>query len=109
LNLRSLSLGSRIGLRELLGVFRASELIAVARFGIQDGPKTAHKGVLWGMYVRPEARRAGVGKRLVRAIIDLASERVEPVQLTVLADNHEARQLYSGLGFIENMELRRMP
>lgn len=86
---------------EILGVFRASDLIAVAGFGIQDGSKTRHKGVLWGMYVRPGARRAGVGNRLVRAILDLASERVELIQLTVLTDNHEARRLYAGLGFVE--------
>jgi ribosomal protein S18 acetylase RimI-like enzyme len=53
------------------------------------------------MYVRPDARRTGVGRRLVEAIIDLARQRVELIQLTVVRDNEQARRLYASLGFCE--------
>jgi ribosomal protein S18 acetylase RimI-like enzyme len=53
------------------------------------------------MYVRPEARRAGIGRRLVEAVIDTASRHVELIQLTVVTDNEAARRLYAGLGFVE--------
>ena len=46
----------RLGGSTVLGAFRNAELIAVAAFAVQQGKKRAHKGVLWGMYVRPAAR-----------------------------------------------------
>jgi ribosomal protein S18 acetylase RimI-like enzyme len=53
------------------------------------------------MYVRPSARRAGVGRRLVEAIVELAHQRVELIQLAVVSDNQQARRLYERLGFVE--------
>ena len=85
----------------VLGVFRGAELLGVAGFAIQQGQKRLHKGMLWGMYVRPGARRGGLGQRLVEAILDLACQSVELIQLTVVSDNGEARGLYTKLGFVE--------
>jgi len=67
----------------------------------QQGPKEAHKGVLLGMYVRPVARRAGIARRLVDAILAHARQHVEAIQLTVVSNNEAARRLYAGLGFVE--------
>ncbi len=53
------------------------------------------------MYVRPDARQAGVGRRLVEAVIDFARQRVELLQLSVVSDNEPARRLYARLGFVE--------
>jgi ribosomal protein S18 acetylase RimI-like enzyme len=53
------------------------------------------------MYVRPDARRAGVGRRLVEAIVALARDRVELIQLSVVKENEAARRLYAGQGFLE--------
>jgi len=61
----------------------------------------SHKGLLVGMYVRPRARGAGVGRRLVEAIIDLARRHVELIQLSVVEENEAARRLYAGLGFLD--------
>ncbi len=85
----------------LLGAFRDAQLLAIAGFAIQQGPKKAHKGFIWGMYVRPDARRAGIGRRLIEAILDLARHHVELVQLTVVRENEQARHLYASLGFLE--------
>jgi ribosomal protein S18 acetylase RimI-like enzyme len=84
----------------VLGAFHAGRLVGIAVFVVQQSAKMAHKGSLFGMYVRPEARGAGVGRRLVEAVIDTARRQVEVVQLTVVADNDAARRLYSGLGFV---------
>jgi GNAT superfamily N-acetyltransferase len=62
----------RIGRSIVLGAFRGSELLGVAGFAVQPGPKHAHKGLLWGMYVRPAARQIGIARRLVEAIIEEA-------------------------------------
>ena len=91
----------RLGSSTVLGVFCDAKLVAIAGFAIQQGQKEAHKGTLWGMYVRPAERRTGIGRRLVEAIVDLARHRVELIQLTVVRDNEQARRLYASLGFRE--------
>jgi ribosomal protein S18 acetylase RimI-like enzyme len=91
----------RLGGSQVLGAFHARTLLGVASLIIQQSAKMAHKGVLVGMYVRPEVRRTGIGRRLVEAVIDTASRHVELIQLTVVTDNEAARRLYASLGFVE--------
>ena len=85
----------------VLGAFDGPHLAGVAGFYVQPGPKHAHKGMLWGMYVRPEYRSAGVGRTLVEAIIEHARDHVEILQLFVISDNLPALRLYASLGFVE--------
>jgi ribosomal protein S18 acetylase RimI-like enzyme len=75
--------------------------VAIVGFAVQQGQKRAHKGILWGMYVRPAARKASVGRQLVEAICNLARQQVELIQLTVVRGNEPARSLYTRLGFLE--------
>jgi ribosomal protein S18 acetylase RimI-like enzyme len=83
------------------GAFHGSELVGIAGLLIHEGQKEAHKGLLVGMYVRPNARQAGVGRRLVETIIEYARRRVDLVQLSVVSENEPARRLYERLGFLE--------
>jgi RimJ/RimL family protein N-acetyltransferase len=85
----------------VFGVFSRGELVGIAGFFIRSGRKEAHKGALWGMYVRPQARGCGIARRLVEAVIDHARQQVEVLQLTVVKDNAAARRLYARLGFVE--------
>jgi RimJ/RimL family protein N-acetyltransferase len=85
----------------VLGAFSGPRLIGVAGFYVQPRPKHRHKGMLWGMYVRPDHRAAGIGRKLVQAIIAHARQHVELLQLFVIADNMPARRLYASLGFVE--------
>jgi RimJ/RimL family protein N-acetyltransferase len=89
----------RIAGNTIFGGFWDQELLGTAGFMIQAGLKRAHKGILWGMYVCQAARGSGLSRRLVEAVLDHARERVELIQLTVVADNHVARRLYASLGF----------
>ena len=75
------------------------DLLGIAGFTVQAGAKSKHKGALWGMYVRPSARRSGLSRLLVEAVLDHARQLVELVQLSVVADNLNARRLYASLGF----------
>jgi ribosomal protein S18 acetylase RimI-like enzyme len=84
-----------------MGAFRAGELVGTAGFAIQQGQKNAHKGRLWGMYVRPSSRNLGVGRLLVSAVLDVARENVELIQLSVVKENRPARRLYESVGFLE--------
>ena len=83
----------------VFGGFLGDTLVGVAGFRTQTNPKLAHKGFLWGMYVRPEARGTGLARRLVEAVLAHARGRVELVQLTVVAGNAVARRLYASAGF----------
>jgi len=85
----------------VLGAFSGPHLVGVAGFYVQPKPKHRHKGMLWGMYVRPDHRAAGIGRTLVEAIIEHARQHVELLQLFVIADNLPARRLYANLGFVK--------
>ena len=50
----------------ILGAFRGGELAGIVGFIAAEGPKRQHKGMLVGMYVRRQARRAGVGDARAR-------------------------------------------
>jgi len=53
------------------------------------------------MYVRPEARRTGLGAALVKRVVEYARTLVEELCLTVVASNTAACRLYSAAGFKE--------
>jgi RimJ/RimL family protein N-acetyltransferase len=92
---------ARLEASAVFGAFAGADLIGIAGFFACTGRKEAHKGVLWGMYVRPYARRAGIGRCLVEAVIGHARPRVEALRLTVVSGNDSARRLYAALGFVE--------
>ena len=89
--------------RELVLAVRDGELLlGVAGLAFETREKTAHKCTLFGMYVHPAQRSAGIGHRLVLAALDAARARpgVQLVQLSVTAGNHGAEALYRRCGFI---------
>ena len=91
----------------VVGAFRDGELVGTAGFAIQQGQKNAHRGRLWGMYVQPNSRDMGIGRLLVNAVLDVARENVELIQLSVVRENRPARRLYDSVGFLEfGMELK---
>jgi ribosomal protein S18 acetylase RimI-like enzyme len=85
----------------IVGAFRDGELVGTAGFAIQQGQPNAHKGRLFGMYVRSSLRNLGVGRLLLSAVLDVARENVELVQLSVVRENRPARRLYESVGFLE--------
>ncbi|WJR77485.1 GNAT family N-acetyltransferase [Bradyrhizobium sp. NP1] len=91
----------RIAQGAVFGAFAANRLVGVAGFWQKDGEKERHKAALWGMYVRPAARRSGVGRRLVEAVLAHAAKLVEQLQLAVVSGNDDALRLYRNAGFVE--------
>ncbi len=85
----------------VFGAIRDAKIVGVAGFAVRREEKEAHKGLLWGMYVHPDARGAGVARRLVEAVIAHARPHVELIQLSVVVGNEQARRLYARLGFVE--------
>lgn len=86
---------------EMLGAFDGAEIVGMAGLLIRTGLKEAHKGLLVSMYVRPQARRRGVGRRLAEAVLDIARQKIELLHLAVVSGNESARELYATLGFLE--------
>jgi GNAT superfamily N-acetyltransferase len=64
--------------------------------------KLRHRAELWGMYVRAEHRRSGLGRRLVEEAIRFARERddIRQVHLAVTDRAAAAATLYEKLGFV---------
>jgi ribosomal protein S18 acetylase RimI-like enzyme len=79
----------------------------IASCFVADDPRTVH---LVGMWVAREARRAGVGRRLVEAIVDWSREHgAERVCLCVEAGNDAARRLYERCGFTRREPAPTLP
>jgi len=85
----------------IVGAFRNGELVGTAGFATQQGQPNAHKGRLFGMYVRSSSRNLGVGRLLLSAVLDVARDNVELIQLSVVRENGPARRLYESAGFLE--------
>ena len=85
----------------IMGAFRDGELVGTAGFAIQQGQPNAHKGRLFGMYVRSSSRNLGVGRLLLSAVLEVARAHVELIQLSVVRGNGPAQRLYESAGFLE--------
>jgi ribosomal protein S18 acetylase RimI-like enzyme len=65
-------------------------------------------GYVFGLYTRPEARRQGVAKALMRAIASVLRDEGRPyVVLSVDTPNEKARALYDRLGFEDAARMLR--
>ncbi len=91
----------RITQSQIFGAMLAQGLVGVVGLRAHADAKQRHKAMIWGMYVRREARQYGIGKRLIEAAVSHASGHVEQLQLAVVTENETARRLYAKAGFIE--------
>lgn len=80
-----------------LGVFQANDLFAIG--GLNLDPYVNREGVgrLRHLYVKPSARRTGVGSALVRQVLHHAASTFHLVRLRT--DTPEAGEFYIRLGF----------
>ncbi len=65
--------------------------------------KRRHKGVLWGMYVKPDRRGHGIGKKIAELILLAAKQDAgcEQAIITVTPPGSPAQKFYDDLGFIQ--------
>jgi ribosomal protein S18 acetylase RimI-like enzyme len=85
----------------VLGAFEEGCLRGIAGFYREKGPKSRHKGRVWGVYVTPGARGARIGYKMMQALLDRAMriEGLEQVLLSVAATQEPAIRLYRSVGF----------
>ncbi len=74
-------------------------LVARGGFARITGSKLDHKGLIWGMYVRPNHRGRGLASAVLEALLVEAATQVRQVLLTLYAANAGARALYERHGF----------
>lgn len=85
----------------LIGAFRNDELQGYAGVKVIPRQKVQHVGTLWGLYVRPEARRQGIARKLMHALLLKSKEKegLEQVRLMVSTESKAALSLFEGLSF----------
>ncbi|HEY2104858.1 MAG TPA: GNAT family N-acetyltransferase, partial [Candidatus Binataceae bacterium] len=84
-----------------LGAFVEGELAGIATFVRDIGVKNRHKGHIYGVFVSAAQRGKGVGRALIRALLEKAKQdaSLEHILLCVATCQEAARQLYCGCGF----------
>lgn len=90
----SFTLGAYVG-NELAGV------VSFSRDGI-DREKLKHKGLLFRMYVSKHFRGNGIAKMLMEDLVNRVKliGDIEQINLTVIANNAQAKTLYEKFGFV---------
>jgi ribosomal protein S18 acetylase RimI-like enzyme len=85
----------------VVGAFEENTLVGIAGFHRETGPKTRHKGRIWGVYVTASNRGHGISRRLMDALLDRVAgiAGVEQVLLSVTNSQAAALSLYRSLGF----------
>jgi ribosomal protein S18 acetylase RimI-like enzyme len=85
----------------VLGVFVHGRLLGTAGFVRESQPKMRHKGRIWGVYLNAELRGLGIGRRVMRAVLDRAAkvDGLEQILISVTTTQAAALGLYRSLGF----------
>lgn len=85
----------------VVGAFDAGDLVGVVGCRREDGVKCRHAAIIWGMYVAPEARGRGVGRRLIEHAVARARQwpEMDHLWLSVVTTQTAARRLYAACGF----------
>ena len=75
-------------------------LVGMIGFSRDGGLKQRHIGDIWSMYVMPDYRSRGIGKKLLNEVILLARKfKLRQIRLTVTIGNASAQNLYKSFGF----------
>jgi RimJ/RimL family protein N-acetyltransferase len=85
----------------VVGAFADERLIGTAGFFRNKGLKELHKGQVWGVYVTREARGKGVGRSMLRMLLERTAkiEGIEQIRLAAATNQEAAVRLYRSLGF----------
>ncbi len=83
------------------GAFVDDKLSGVVTLIIETKIKTKHRAYIVAMYVNPEMRKSGIGRRLMTEAIQMAKEmkEIKQIYLSVTSSNEPAKNLYKSLGF----------
>ena len=86
----------------VVGAFVDGKLVGTAGFVRENGAKERHKGRVWGVYLTAAMRGKGVGRSMMKALLDRASNiaGLEQISLAVATGQTAATGLYRSFGFV---------
>lgn len=86
----------------IVGAFEDGRMFGAAGFHREKGPKTRHKGRVWGVYLAPEKRGQGLARKMLEAILHrvVTIGGLEQILLSVAATQTAAFRLYQSMGFV---------
>lgn len=86
----------------VLGAFVDGKLTGLVGFHRETSAKLHHVGVIWGMYVAPDVRAQGIGRALIREVVQRARSLLglDHILLSVVESQTTAQALYESLGFV---------
>jgi RimJ/RimL family protein N-acetyltransferase len=87
----------------IFGAFSGERLVGCAGFRIHEMLQMKHRGIFFGMYVRPEFRGQGSAGQLLRVLIAYAKTVVIQLHCGVKLINESAIALYNKYGFVRYM------
>ncbi len=85
----------------MFGAFDEGRLIGITGFNRMARQRAMHRGEIVQVYVDSKYRGQNLGEKLIRRALEYAFtlDGIEQVQLSVIASNQTAIQLYEKLGF----------
>lgn len=86
----------------LVGAFdNCNRLLGIVGFHKNSWSRLKHRGHIWGVYVDSEYQHRGIGKLLLKTVIEKSKVIPELVQLdiSVVTTNKKAYDLYKRIGF----------
>ncbi len=84
---------------DVFAAFDGGDIIGCVGFSSLKSAKTAHRGMIWGMYTSLAVRGKGVAKQLMQQVIKHAANSVTHLHLHCATGNTAALALYQQLGF----------
>ena len=81
------------------GPYERNHIVGMVGYKREESARDRHKAFVWGTYVEPAARRRGVARSLMEALMREAAREVEQLTLSVVKENEAAAALYRALGF----------
>lgn len=84
-----------------LGAFHGADLVGITSLRRDSLERMQHKALLFRMFVHPGSTGQGIGKLLIRELLERAETLgdLRQIYLTVLASNERAQRLYASMGF----------
>lgn len=85
----------------IMGAFDGEELVGMVGFLKLEKIKIQHKGIIWGMFVKPNMQGHGIGSELMTKLLEKAAQidHLQQINLDVNAENQAAIHLYEKMGF----------
>ncbi len=86
----------------IMGAFDDEALVGMVGFLKLEKIKIQHKGIIWGMFVKPHIQGRGIGSKLMKNTLEKAAQinHLQQINLDVNAENQAAIRLYEKMGFI---------